>query len=221
MFLLAHRPGRSPATWAVRLIPAGVIALVSGLLWRNAWAARGGALIVTAGLGCHLWSLARTIGARRRRLELLHGFVLTSAAFLLTAGVLAAVAGLAPVSPEWRLRLVAAEISALAAWLGLAVVGHAHKIVPFMAYSRLRANGVHRGPSGRPLMFGDLYDAGAARVTFAVAASGFAALTAGLASATPILVGAGGLLLAVTGLIAAANLATGPYRAAHTPGASR
>lgn len=213
MFLLAHRPGRSPTAWAVRLIPAGVIVLVPGLLWRERWAALPGAALVAAGLACHLWSLAQTIGARRRRLELLHVFVLTSAGFLLAAGALAALAGLAPVSPLWRLRLVDAEISALAAWLGLAIVGHAHKIVPFMAYSGLRARGVHHGPSGRPLMFTDLYNGAVARATFATAAVGFTAVTAGLLTATAALVGAGGLLLAATGLLSAANLGGGPRRA--------
>lgn len=213
MFLLAHRPGRSPAAWAVRLVPAGVIVLVPGLLWRERWAARGGAALVAAGLGCHLWSLARTVGGRRRPLELLHGFVLVSAGFLVVAGILAALAGLAPVSPPWRLRLADAEISALAAWLGLAIVGHAHKIVPFMTYSALRARGVRHGPSGQPLMFTDLYSRPFARATFAVAAIGFAAVTGGLLSATAALVGAGGLLLSATGLLASANLGCGPRRA--------
>ena len=215
MFLLAHRPGPSPAAWAVRLIPAGVVLLVAGLLWREPWAGRAGALVVAAGLACHLWSLAGTVAARRRALELLHAFVLTSAAFLLLAVALAALAGLAPVSPLWRLRLVAGEISALAAWLGLAVLGHAHKIVPFMAYTRLRASGAHRGSSGRPLMFADLYNHGAARVTFVVATVGFAALTTGLVTGTAALVGAGGLGLAAAGISTLLNLTLGPRRAAH------
>jgi hypothetical protein len=222
MFLLAHRPGRSPAAWAVRLIPAGVILLVPGLLWRDAWLARPGAVVVVAGLACHLWSLARTIGARRRRLELLHGFVLTSAAFLVAAALLAGIAGLAAVSPLWRLHLVEAEIAALAAWLGLAVIGHAHKIVPFMAYNALRARGVHRGPGRRPLMFSDLYDAHAARATFAAAVAGFTGLTVGLptasATASAAAVGAGGLFLAATGVTAAFNLGGGPRRARITGG---
>ena len=213
MFLLTHRHGRSPTAWAVRLIPAGVVLLVPGLLWRSQWAARAGAVLVATGLACHLWSLAATIAGRRRRLELLHGFILTSAGFLIVAAVCAALAGLAPLSAEWRLRLVAGEIAALAGWLGLAVVGHAHKIVPFMSYSALRARGVHRGPTGRPLLFTDLYNHRAAQVTFATATAGFAGLAAGVIAGTPILVGAGGLLLAVTGLTAAANLAAGPHRA--------
>ena len=220
MFLLAHRPGRSPAVWAVRLIPAGVVLVVPGLLWRFAPAAQAGAMLVAAGFACHLWSLAGTISGRRRRLELLHGFVLASAGFLVVAAVLAALAGLAPVSPEWRLRLVAAEIAALAAWLGLAVVGHAHKIIPFMAYSGLRARGVHHGPTGRPLMFTDLYSQQAARATFATATAGFTALTAGLLAASAVAVGAGGLLLAVTGVTAAVNLGTGPRRAVLAAGRS-
>ena len=218
MFLLAHRPGRSPTGWAVRAIPAGVGLLVPGLLFRISGLARLGAAAVAVGLACHLWSLARTIRARRRRLELLHAFVLASAAFLLTAAVVAAIVGFAPVDPLWRVRLVAAEIAALAAWLGLAVIGHAHKIVPFMTYSQLRAKGCHHGPAGRPLLFSDLYNRTAARATCVGATAGFAALTIGLITATSGLVGASGMLLVITGITATANLATGPARAAHLAG---
>jgi hypothetical protein len=218
MFLLAHRPGRSPADWAVRLIPVGVGLLVPGLLFRVAPLAQLGGAVVAAGLACHGWSLVRTISARRRRLELLHAFILASTAFLLAAAMVAALAGFAPVSPLWRMRLVAAEIAALAAWLGPAVIGHAHKIVPFMAYSQLRARGGHRGPTGRPLLFSDLYNHTAARATYLAATAGFAALTTGLIAATSGLVGAGGILLAIAGITATANLAAGPAWAAHLAG---
>jgi len=150
--------------------------------------------------------------------ELLHAFALASAAFLLTAAVVAAIVGFAPVDPLWRVRLVAAEIAALAAWLGLAVIGHAHKIVPFMTYSQLRAKGCHHGPAGRPLLFSDLYNRTAARATCVGATAGFAALTIGLITATSGLVGASGMLLVITGITATANLATGPARAAHLAG---
>ena len=213
MFLLAHRPGRSPGELAVRLIPAGVAVLVPGLLFPVAPLAAAGGLVVTGGLVAHLASLTGFLRHRRRRLELLHAFVLAGAVALLIAMVLGAVAGLAPVTPEWRARLVPAEVVALAAWLGLAVVGHAHKIVPFIGYTALRARGISHHPSGGPLLFIHLCDGRAARLSFAGTVGGFAALIAGVLAAAPFLLGAGGVALAATGLLTTANLAIGPLRA--------
>src|SRR5581483_2481899 len=103
-------------------------------------------------------SLAAFVRYRRRRLELLHAFVLAGAAMLVIAALLGGLAGLAPVSTMWRVRLTAGEVVALAGWLGLAVVGHAHKIVPFVGYTALRARGISRAPAGGgPLLFGHLF----------------------------------------------------------------
>src|SRR3546814_15634166 len=73
-------------------------------------------------------------------------------------------AGLAPVSTTWRIRIVSGEVRALAAWLGLALLGHAHKVVPFIVWTKLRIDG--RMPTGgKPLLFGDLFRKRAAQVT--------------------------------------------------------
>ncbi|HNJ97711.1 MAG TPA: hypothetical protein PLV13_06280, partial [Ilumatobacteraceae bacterium] len=173
-----------------------------------------GGLAVAAGLGCHLASLVGVVRHRRRPLELLHAFLFASAAFLVAAMALGAAAAVAAVEPTTRTRLVAAEIAALAAWLGLAVIGHAHKIVPFIAYTALRARGVTTGPTGRPLLFGDLFHHGAARLTLLVAATGFASTVAGILAASPATVAVGGAAIAVAGVVVTANLATGPRRAA-------
>jgi hypothetical protein len=216
MFLLAHRPRARAGAWAVGLLAGGVPVLAAGLLFGVPVVAWPGGLAVAAGLGCHLVSLASVVRHRRRPLELLHAFLFVSAAFLVAAAVLAAVAAVAPLEPGIRARLVAAEIAALAAWLGLAVIGHAHKIVPFIGYTALRARGVTTGPTGRPLLFGDLFHHGVARATLAAAGTGFAAIVGGTVIASAPTVAVGGGAIAVAGALVTANLASGPRRAART-----
>jgi len=214
MFLLAHRPRARAGAAAVALISLGVPVLTVGLLLGATGPGRVGGVLVGAGLACHLASLVTVVRHRRRPLELLHAFLFASAAFLVAAAVLAALAGAAPVSTLVRTRLVAAEVTALAAWLGLAVIGHVHKIVPFIAYGALRARGVATGPGGRPLLFGDLFHPGAARATFGLATAGFLAVLGGLLAAQASVVAAGGAAVALAGVVVTTNLATGPRRAA-------
>ncbi|MGE3447802.1 MAG: hypothetical protein AB7H92_09515 [Microbacteriaceae bacterium] len=214
MFLLAHRPRARAGAWAVGLLAAGTPVLAAGLLFAVPALAWTGGVIAASGLGCHLASLAGAVRHRRRPLELLHGFLFASAAFLVAAIGLGAAAGIADVDPADRSRLVAAEVAALVAWLGLAVVGHAHKIVPFIGYTALRARGVTTGPAGRPLLFGDLFHHGVARATLATATVGFAAALIGILAASPAVLAAGGALVSCTGALATVNLAGGPRRAA-------
>ncbi|MGE3618824.1 MAG: hypothetical protein AB7L84_00050 [Acidimicrobiia bacterium] len=213
MFLLAHRPRARAGAWAVGLLGAGSPVLAAGLLFGVPALAWPGGLAAAGGLGAHLVSLAGAVRHRRRPLELLHAFLFASAAFLVAAVVLAATAALAPLDTADRVRLVTAEIAALVAWLGLAVVGHAHKIVPFIAYTVLRRRGVAAAPSGRPLLFGDLFHHGTARATCVVATAGFAGVLVGILAASPGAVAAGALGVSVAGVLATATLATGPRRA--------
>ncbi|HLF41831.1 MAG TPA: hypothetical protein VI854_10215, partial [Acidimicrobiia bacterium] len=215
MFLLAHRTGARAGWTAVRLVPAGVILMVPGLLFGVPAAAVPGGLITGAGLVAHLVSLGAYIKARRRPLGLLHAFVLASAAALVAGAVLGAVAGLAPVEPVTRTRLVTAEIAALVGWLGLAVVGHAHKIVPFISWTALRARGLDRAAGGtRKVLFADLYDPRVARVTWWLGVMGVVSLVVGILIESSVAVSAAGVLLAATGTGALANLGLGPLRAA-------
>lgn len=212
MFLLAHRPRARAGAWAVGLLAVGVPVLAAGLLFAAPAVAWPGGFVVAVGLGCHLASLAGAVRHRRRPLELLHGYLFVSAGFLVAAIVLGAAAALASVDPVDRAHLVAAEVAAVAAWLGLAVVGHAHKIVPFIAYTALRARGVTTGPAGRPLLFGDLYHYGAARLTLVAASLGFAGALVGLLASSAAIVAAGGATLALSGGLATLNLGGGPRR---------
>ena len=214
MFLLAHRPSQRSGAWAVGLIGGGVPVLATGLLFSVPGLAWLGGTVVGAGLVAHLVSLASAVKHRRRALELLHAFLFTSAGFLVAALALAATAGFADVASDIRSRLVAAEVAALIAWLALAVIGHAHKIVPFIAYSSLRARGISKSASGRPLMFGDLFHHGTARVTLVVAGTGFALVVVGILAASSTTVVIGGLATATTGVLVTANLGLGPGRAA-------
>lgn len=169
---------------------------------------------------CHLASLAGAVRHRRRALELIHGFLFASAGFLVAAIALGAAAALADVTPQGRARLVAAEVTALVAWVGLAVVGHAHKIVPFIAYTALRGGGVTSGPTGQPLLFGDLVHQGVARATLVTGTAGFATALGGLLAASPAALAAGGAALSATGALATANLALGPRRVTRRPHAA-
>src|SRR6185437_3710328 len=96
----------------------------------------------------------------------------------------------------------------------LALIGHAHKVVPFISWGILRKRGIATTKEGQPLLFTHLWDRRAGRASWATAVGGFAAVTAGLAAASSASVLAGGVLLAATGLVTCANLSLGPLRAA-------
>ncbi|MCB1029863.1 MAG: hypothetical protein KDA95_00910 [Acidimicrobiales bacterium] len=213
MFLLAHRPHEWEGKWAVRLLASGVPFIAVGLLFEIKALAWIGGIAAIAGLGCHIASLASAIKHRRRALELLHGFLFVSTAFLIAGIVLAVAAGLADVDYTTRSRLVSGEVAALAAWLGLAIVGHAHKIVPFISYTSLRAKGVRTGPSGKPLMFGDLFNLSLAKATLALSAGGFTLSLVGILAASTVLLSIGGAAIAVGAMVVTYNLAGGPRRA--------
>jgi hypothetical protein len=212
MFLLAHRPRARAGAWAVGLLATGTLLLVPGLLFGVEPLARLGGAVAIAGLGAHLVSLVGVVRHRRRRLELLHAFVLASTAALVTAVALGVVAGVGDISSDLRARLVAGEVAALFGWISLAVVGHAHKIVPFIAWSGLRARGVTATPDGSPLLFHHLFDARVARATFVVATGAVVLLVAGVLATSSSIVFAAGCTFAVLGWVALANLGLGPRR---------
>jgi len=212
MFLLAHRPKARSGAWAVGLVAAGTAVLGTGLLFAWPVVTGAGGAVVAAGIGAHLTSLAGAVKHRRRPLELLHVFLFVSAAFVVVALVLGAVGGLAPVSTTVRMHLVSAEIAALIAWLGLAVIGHCHKIVPFITFNRLRERGIQTNRSGGPLLFGDLFDHTVAVATLVIGATGFALVVAGLAAGFAAAVAAGGAAVGIAGLAVTLNLGLGPRR---------
>ncbi len=214
MFFLAHVPGeRRAGRLAVWAVPFGVALLAPGLLTGLRGLAAAGALVLAVGLGSHLGSLAAHVRHRRRRVDLHLAFVVTSALFLLvgTALSLAAVVEL-PGARRVGLHLVAAGVVAFGGWLLETLVGHAHKVVPFVGWSVLRGRGIARSSSGKQLMFADLYNHPAAGVTYGLVTAGIAALCAGVAAALPGLTASGGALLAASGALAGVNLAVTPLR---------
>ena len=214
MFFLAHVPGRRRAgRVAVWAVPAGVALISPGLLTGVTWLAWAGAAVLAAGLAAHLVSLAAHLRFRRRRADLHLAFVATAAAWLVAGAGLALAAVLVmPRDYHEGVALAAAAVAAFAGWLLAALVGHAHKVVPFILWSVLRANGISTGPAGKPLAFADLYGHRLAAATCTLVTAGPAALCAGFAASQPALIAAGGGLLAAAGVIVAVNLSVTPAR---------
>ncbi len=212
MFLLAHLPGRHRSGRVAVWCLAGGVALASpGLAWRADGLAWAGGAVAAVGLGAHLVSLAVHVRHRRRAVDLHLVFVLTAAAWVpVGAGLALAAALVVPRHHHAGVALAAAALSAFGAWLLEALVGHAHKVVPFVVWSVLRARGIATGPTGRPLLFADLYDHRWAAVSYGTLTCGAAALCAGLGASAPPLVAAAGVLFVTTGLVVAANLSVVP-----------
>jgi hypothetical protein len=207
MFMLAHLPGRhrakTVAVWAAWL---GAAVLAGGLAHGASAAEWGGGGVLGVGLGAHLVSLWAHLRHRRRPVDLHLLFVVTAAGWLATAAGLA-VSGALLLSHHDHLgvALMSAAMVASGGWLLEALVGHAHKVVPFIVWSVLRSLGARTGPSGRPLLFADLYHHGWAGATYGTVTAGIGALCGGLGASWAPAIALGGALLAATGIIAAAN----------------
>lgn len=205
MFLLAHRPRARAGQWAVGSLAVGVPLLAVGLLLGQPAVAWPGGVVAAVGVACHLASLSTAVRHRRVPLGLLHAFVLASAAFVLAAVVFGATAALGDISSDQRARLVTAEVASLTAWVGLAVLGHAHKIVPGIVHEARRVRDVATvGCEGAPATVP--FHAGIARLTFTTAVFGFAAAVVGIVVESASMVAFGGGSLALTGALTIVNL---------------
>lgn len=213
MFLLAHRPSARSGTWAVSLVASGTLVLATGLLFDWPAVTFVGGIALIGGFAAHLTSLAGAVKHRRRALELLHAYLFVSAAFLVIACIFGIIAGLAPLSTTVRMRLVSVEVMSIVAWVALAVIGHTHKIVPFITYTALRERGIRTNAEGKPLMFGNLFNRRLGWVALIIGTLAFIAMLTGLATATAVLITIGGTGLAITGAVATFNLVNGPLQA--------
>ena len=160
MFMLAHVAGRRlsdrVAVWGSGV---GVALCAPGLAWGLRGITWAGGSILGVALASHIASLVVHLRHRRRPADLHLVFVTTSAAWIpVGAGLALAGASEVRVHHHLGVALAAAAMVAFGSWLLEALVGHAHKVVPFIAWSALRARGVATGPTGKPLMFADLYD---------------------------------------------------------------
>lgn len=214
MFFLAHIPGRRRAgRVAVWAVPVGVALLAPGILVGLPVLSAGGAAVLALGLGAHLTSLVIHVRHRRRKADLHLLFVATSALWLLVGAALALAAVVVlPHREHMGLELVGAAVVAFGGWILETLVGHAHKVVPFIVWSALRARGVERNSDGKPLMFSDLYNHLWAAVAYGLVTAAIAALCIGLAATLPMATAIGGGLLVGTGLVVATNLSVIPPR---------
>ncbi|MHB8430797.1 MAG: hypothetical protein ACYDDZ_09755 [Acidimicrobiales bacterium] len=220
MFLLAHVPGRHRSGWlAVWAVPSGVLLLSPGLLFGLVWLAWCGAVGVALGLGAHLFSLLMHVRHRRRKADLHLLFVITSAVWLLVGAALAIAAELTIGRHHHvGVALLAAAVTAFAGWLLMALVGHVHKIVPFILWSALRGRGISKKADGTSLMFADLYGHRWAGISYGLVTAGITATCLGFAASISIAIAIGGGLFAATGLCAAVNLSLTPIRLLSAPG---
>lgn len=212
MFLLSHRPRARSGHIAVIGVGIGVAPLAIGMAWDLPQLAWLGGSLVLLGLASHVLSLVSHLQHRRRRLDLLQAFLVAGAGFLVVGMVAGVSAALPPLGVIDRTRVVGVEVAALVAWLGLAILGHVHKIVPFIRYSTLRSLGAGSGVSGRPLVFTDLYRETPARVSLLTSVTGFGFLVLGMLIRSAGLVTAGGGVIALTACIVTFNLAVLPRR---------
>lgn len=212
MFLLSKRAVAHEGAIAVTCVPAGLIVLAPSLLFDvHPGVVTGGGLILI-GVAAHLVSLVQCLRYSERDTELLHAGIVVSALFLVLGTVLGGVSALADVDPATRSRLVSAEVSALTAWLVLAVVSHAHKIVPFVASRLVRERGVLTGPTGNPLLATDLRSANGGRAVLAALALGWIVAVVGVLASSSVAVVMAGLLVSLGAAGAIGNLGTMPLR---------
>jgi hypothetical protein len=159
---------------------------------------------------------------RRRKADLHLLFLVTSAVWLVVGASLALAAELTLGRHHHAgVGLAAAAVTSFVGWLLVALVGYAHKVVPFIVWSALRGRGIKKNADGTPLMFADLYDHRWAGIVYGLVTAGVAAVCVGFATSTSIAIAIGGVLLAVTGLCVAVNLSLIPVRLLLTPGAER
>ncbi|MDA8039530.1 MAG: hypothetical protein M0Z69_10295, partial [Actinomycetota bacterium] len=85
-------------------------------------------------------------------------------------------------------------------------------VVPFIVWSALRSRGHATGPSGKPLMFADLYNHAWAAASYATTTASVAALCLGLGARLPLATAMSGVLLVLTGIMLATNLSVRPVR---------
>jgi hypothetical protein len=214
MFLLAHVPGRRHSAWVVVwAVPSGVLLLSPGLLLGVVWLAWTGAVVIAVGLGAHLFSLMMHVRHRRRKADL-HLLYVVTAAIWLVVGVGLALAAALTVRGDHHLgvALVAAAVAAIGGWLLVALVGHAHKVVPFILWSALRGRGINKKADGTPLMFADLYDHRWAAIVYGLVTVGVGALCLGYAASSSLAIAIGGGLFVITGIGVSVNLSLRPTR---------
>jgi hypothetical protein len=222
MFMLAHPPGQAIGRVALWALWVGAATGSAGLVWGLNALSWGGLGLAAVGMAAHLISLWAHLGHRHRPADLYLAFVVTSAVFGGAATGLGLAAALL-IHPHLRLGsdLAAAALASLGGWLLVALVGHAYKVVPFMLWASFRSRGISSHPSGRQLLFRDLYDHRLAAVSYLATTAGAGFLAFGLGAASSWAIASGGAGIAIGATVAAANLSGKPVVLARQYFASR
>ncbi len=214
MFFLAHNEKKTqPVRLGIWAIAIGLALLAPGLLIGQQILAWAGSVLIVIGLSTHLHSLSVHIRGRNRRVDLYAVSVITSALWLVV-GIGFALSAYLTIDKNHHLgvALVGASISAFAGWLLEALVGHAQKVVPFIVWSAMRQRGIEKVPSGKQLLFADLYSHRVASITFFSITIAVASLCYGFAfSNSPAVIVCGGLLI-VSGLLIFGNFVFTPVK---------
>jgi hypothetical protein len=163
-----------------------------------------------------LLSLAAAFRGRRRSLELPHLYVIAASVALVSALALGTVAALAPLETATRVRLTAAEVAALFGWLTLAIVGYAHRIVPFLHWRAQRERGGPRQPPGAPLLAARLYSRSIAYTAAGVCAIAVVTLVVGVAAGSVTALRVAGWCFAAVAVAIAVDFTVTPRQVAAT-----
>ncbi len=210
MFLLSHGNKASYGIRAIYLVAVGEIVLASGLIWDVEYLAIAGGLIICTGIIHHFISLYGYIKNRNRKLEILHGYIFVSAACLAASIVIAILALTLNVGAATRDHLAVLTVVFVFGWLSIALLGHLHKIVPFILWGVLRNHGVTRLRNKKPIMFANLFVGNLAKLTLLLISAGLGVFSIGMVSGSVYVVKSAGLFISLAAGITLFNLTITP-----------
>ncbi len=207
MFLLAHVPGNKKlgnlAIWTIAL---GVLLASPGVLLGLLWLSWPGAVLLAVGLGAHSLSLANHIRCSKRPRDIYLMSIIAGEFWLLVGLALSILAALEiPSNHHTGVALVAGAIAAFGGWILTVLVGHLHKVVPFIVWTTLRTRGIKSTPDGRPLLFGNLYSKFWSRVTLLSTQVAVGSLCFGLSCSLAGIVRMAGVFFMISALVTMAN----------------
>ncbi len=209
MFLLSHRSGTKIPQATIYLMATGatITALSLALkIWPVLYIGVG---ILIVSIGCHLLSFFMFMRARKRKIELLQIYIIASLLFLIVSAADVIAIGVYGLHADTPTFLINSLIGSLAAWVLLAIIGHMHKIIPFITYNYLRSHGIRKNKYDKPLSFGDLFNQNVARIDIYFAVSGCVILVVGLFVSNHILVLVSGILFSLTAIVTILNFGIG------------
>jgi hypothetical protein len=210
MFLLSHGNQSKYGLRAIYLVAIGELGLAIGFIFANKFIGAVCAVIIILGILSHLRSLLNYIKHRNRKLELLHGYILTSVLFLIAFMVVGILAFVLKIDWAAKEKLSVLAVVLVVGWLASAIIGHLHKIVPFIAWGILRRAGLTRSRNNKPLMFANLYVANLAKLSLILIASGFICFGLGVLTGFVDVIKVAGILISITSLAVFLNLSITP-----------